>query len=275
MTKPIQTSLDQMSRPEISRTVAVVISCTLLASGIIVLNAALTRDAVGLTRELAAQDASWRETPPIRVVMRSTADWARIMFDDEVGNNTNGIRFKYILAYGWLKGNDSDDEISVGKSAWYDVLYNLTVKKTGDIVAFSKQRNDFDYAEMYADVVFETHMGTITGYVWLMLAGQGITTFQLTNLEGQYVIWEETLSGTGHTRHVKRYVMIDSFFRRWEISPTSIVVLILIVILVMVLLGPVIPIRRRKPKRAKVAISRLSTSPVLGYELSRASPNRP
>jgi len=264
-----------MSRPEISRIVAAIISCTLLATSIIVLRATSTPDAEGLTREVATDGVGWRETPPIRVVMRSTADWARIMFDDEVGNNTNGIRFKYVLAYGWLKGNDSDDEISTGKSAWYDILYNLTVKKTGDIVAFNKQRNDFDYTEMYADIVFETDMGTITGYVWLMLAGQGITTFQLTNLEGQYVIWEETLSGTGHTRHVKRYVMIDSFFRRWEISPTSIVVLTLIVILVMVLLGPVIPTRRRKPKRAKAADSRPFAPPDLGYASSRASLDRP
>ena len=263
-----------MSRPEISRIVAAMVNCTLLATSIIVLHATLTRNAEGLTRELATDGAGWRETPPVRVVMRSTADWARIMFDDEVGNNTNGIRFKYILAYGWLKGNDSDDEISVGKSAWYDILYNLTVKKTGDIVAFSKQRNDFDQTEMYADIVFETDMGTITGYVWLMLAGQGITTFQLTNLEAKYVIWEETLSGTGHTRHVKRYIMMDSFFRRWEISPTSIVVLTLIVVLVMVLLGPVIPTRRRKPNRAKVAISTSSIPPDLICEFDRVFLNR-
>jgi len=222
-------------------------------------------------RELGNPGVSWRETPPIRVVMKSTADWARIMFDDEVGNNTNGIRFKYVVAYGWLKGYDSDDEISIGKSAWYDILYNLTVKKTGDIVAFNKQRDDFDYTEMYADIVFETDMGTITGYVWLMLAGQGITTFQLTNLEGQYVVWEETLSGTGHTRHVKRYIMIDSFFRRWEISPTSIVILTLIVILVMVLLGPIIPSRKTEFRSKKTALSKLSISSDLAYVRSQTA----
>jgi hypothetical protein len=229
----MRTSLVQMNCLRILKATAATAICMLLATGVVRLHAT------------PPHDAAWRETPPIRLVMKSTADWARIMFDDEVGNNTNGIRFKYILAYGWLKGNDSDDEISIGKSAWYDVLYNITVKKTGDIVAFNKQRNDFDYTEMYADIVFETDMSVITGYVWLMLAGQGTTTFQLKNLKDGYVIWEETLSGTGHTRHVKRYIMIDSFFRRWEISPTSIVVLTLIVILVMVLLGPLIPSRRK------------------------------
>lgn len=225
------------------------VKCLLLIASAIPQGLTLTYGAACLVREPVSPGTRWCETPPIRIVMRSTADWGRIMFDDEVGNNTNGIRFKYILSFGWTKGNDSDDEITVGKSDWYDVLYNLTVKKTGDIVAFNKQRDDFDYTEMYADIVFETDMGTITGYVWLMLAGQGITTFELTNLQERYTVWEETLSGTGHTRHVRRYVMIDSFFRRWEISPTSIIVLVLIVILVMILLGPVIPrSARRSPK---------------------------
>jgi len=204
--------------------------------------------AEGMTKEPHNLGTGWRETPPIRVVMKSTADWGRIMFDDEAGNNTNGIRFKYILSCGWLKGNDSDDEITIGKGTWIDVLYNVTVKKTGDIVAFNKQRNDFNHTEMYADIVFETDTRLVTGYFWLMLAGQGTTTFQLINLEEQYTIWQETLSGTDHTSHVKRYIMLDSFFRKWEISPTSIAFLALIVILVMVLLGPVIPERRGIPR---------------------------
>jgi hypothetical protein len=153
--------------------------------------------------------------------MKSTADWGRIMFDDEIGNNTNGIRFKYILSQGWFKGNGTDDEISVGKGTWYDVLYNVTVKKTGDIVAFNKQRNDFNYTEMYADIVFEIDVSMISGYVWLMLAGQGTTVFQLINSEPQYTFWQETLSGTGHTRHVRTYIMLDSFFRRWEVESCS------------------------------------------------------
>jgi len=225
-----------------------IISTVLLAADLIPLNAAAGNLRVD-SKDPGIVAARWRETPPIRVIMRSTADWGRIMFDDEVGNNTNGIRFKHILSCGWFSGNDSDDEISVGKGTWYDVLYNVTVKKTGDIVAFNKQREDFNYAEMYADVVFEIDASMISGYIWLMLAGQGITVFQLTNLQDQYTIWQETMSGTGHTRHVRRYIVLDSFFRRWEISPTSVVVLTLMAILMIILLSPVIPkrnISRRK-----------------------------
>jgi hypothetical protein len=223
-----------------------VFGCVILASSLLLLHVVFASASEMKMGTPGGSETSWRETPPIRVTMRSTADWARIMFDDEIGNNTNGIRFKRILSFGWLKGNDSDDEISIGKGTWYDVLYNVTVRKTGDIVAFNKQRNDFDYAEMYADVVFETDAGMISGYIWLMLAGQGITTFQLSNLEHQYVLWQETLSGTGHTRHLRRYVMLDSFYRRWEVSPTSIAVLTLVALLVMVLLSPIIPSRKKR-----------------------------
>jgi len=233
-----------------------VLGCVLLASSLILLHIVSTSASERVVGVPSGPETNWRETPPIRVTMKSTADWARIMFDDEIGNNTNGIRFKRILSFGWLKGNDSDDEISVGKGTWYDVLYNVTVRKTGDIVAFNKQRNDFDYAEMYTDIVFETDAGMISGYFWLMLAGQGITTFQLANLEHQYVFWQETLSGTGYTRHVRRYIMSDSFYRRWEVSPTSIAVLTLIALLVMVLLSPIIPSRRERQYR-KDATGRL------------------
>jgi len=227
-----------------------IISTILLVTDLIPLNAAGNLGVDSKDPGIVA--TRWRETPPIRVTMRSTADWGRIMFDDEVGNNTNGIRFKHILSCGWFSGNDSDDEISVGKGTWYDVLYNVTVKKTGDIVAFNKQREDFSYTEMYADVVFEIDPSMISGYIWLMLAGQGTTVFQLTNLQDQYTIWQETMSGTGHTRHVRRYIVLDSFFKRWEISPTSVVVLTLMAILMMILLSPMLPKRNMSRRKENI-----------------------
>jgi hypothetical protein len=240
-----------MKSTEIPLRAISIISTVLLARGLAPLDAVAGNLGVD-SKDPGIVAARWRETPPMRVTMRSTADWGRIMFDDEVGNNTNGIRFKYILSCGWLNGNDSDDEVSIGKGTWYDVLYNVTVKKTGDIVAFNKQREDFNYTEMYADVVFEIDAGMISGYIWLMLAGQGITVFQLTNLQDQYTVWQETMSGTGHTRHVRRYIVLDSFFRRWEISPTSVVVLTLMAILMMILLSPVIPRRSVSTRKGSI-----------------------
>ncbi|MEM4246204.1 MAG: hypothetical protein QW390_02795, partial [Candidatus Bathyarchaeia archaeon] len=105
----------------------------------------------------AFQNAFWRETPEVRVVMRSTADWARIMFDDTNGTNTNGIRFKRVGDYGWVIRHDDDDIIHVGMDVtWFDVLYGgESVNKTGDIFAFFKGDNDFEYTEDYDDIVFE------------------------------------------------------------------------------------------------------------------------
>lgn len=244
-------------------TVAAIASCVLVVVNLLLVDVVAVAFGAG-SREPGNMGVRWRETPPIRVVMKSTADWGRIMFDDEVGNNTNGIRFKYILSCGWLKGNDSRYEISVGKGTWYDVLYNVTVRKTGDIVAFNKQRNDFNYTEMYADIVFEVDTSMISCYVWLMLAGQGTTVFQLTNLEHQYLLWQETWSGTGHTSHVRRYLMVDSFFRRWEVSPTSVVVLTLLAILMMILLSPITKkITRDKAPRRKSLVSYPANSDVV------------
>lgn len=237
------------------------ISCALLLLEVFRPDVVMPSRADDLKKVKLDPRAGWRETPPIRVIMKSTADWARIMFDDELGNNTNGIRFKYVVSYGWLKGNDNDDEITVGKTTWIDVLYNMTVKKTGDIIEFNKQRDDFDYTEMYADIIFETDLYMTSGYFWLMLAGQGTTTFQLMSLESKSAIWEETLTGTGYTSHVKRYIMLDSFFRKWEISPISIAFLALIVILVMVLLGPLIPQRTGTPRNREKRRDRSAHAP--------------
>jgi hypothetical protein len=243
-------------------TIAVIISCILVVANLLLVN--IVAVAVGSElREAGILGMRWRETSPIRVVMKSTADWGRIMFDDEIGNNTNGIRFKYILSYGWTKGNDSHYEINVGKGTWYDVLYNVTIRKTGDIVAFNKQRNDFNYTEMYADIVFEVDTGMISCYVWLMLAGQGTTIFQLISFEHQNTVWQETWSGTGHTSHVRRYLMVELFFRRWEVSPTTVVVLTLLAILMMILLSPVTKkITGNKAKRRIPAISYPANSEV-------------
>ena len=43
---------------------------------------------------------------PVKVLIDSTADWGRIMFDDLNGTNTNGIRIKTVLRQrmaGWKR----------------------------------------------------------------------------------------------------------------------------------------------------------------------------
>src|SRR3989304_7781372 len=65
-----------------------------------------------------AQDQTgelWREAEPVKVIIDSTADWGRIVFDDLNGTNTNGLRIRSILSIGWLAGKKDDDGLAPGR----------------------------------------------------------------------------------------------------------------------------------------------------------------
>jgi len=178
----------------------------------------------------------WKETPVIRIVMRSTADWARIMFDDTNGTNTNGIRFKKIGDYGWLIRHDDDDAIDVGvDETWFDILYGgEVVSKTGDIVAFFKGENDFEYTEMYADIAFEVDMSRSQIYLFLMIAGKGTTTFEMYVKSSNTLIWKDSFSGDGRTQHIKRYIPAQIFFQTSTVGSVTVISMTLITILIIV-----------------------------------------
>lgn len=185
-----------------------------------------------LTSEEVKSHEDWVKTPIFRVIMKSTADWARIMFDDQEGKNTNGIRLYEVKSYGWILGNDKDDVIDVGKDlTWYDILYNGTSTiKTGDIVAFFKQNNDFDYTEMYADLVFEVDRSRDQVYMFLMVAGQGTTTFELINKESGAVVWREIIAGIGGTQHIQRFIPTKLFIRSIKVESATVLSLALITV---------------------------------------------
>ncbi len=176
----------------------------------------------------------WFKTPSFRILMKSTADWARIMFDDQEGRNTNGIMFNEVNEYGWILGNDGDDIIDVGVDlTWYDILYNGTsTVKTGDIVAFFKQNNDFDYTEMYADVVFKVDETRDQVYVFLMVAGQGTTTFELISKETGAAVWRDIISGNGGTQHIQRFVPTQIFSRSVKVESTTVLSMALITLFI-------------------------------------------
>ena len=106
-----------------------------------------------------ANTPEWREASPTRVIIRSTADWGRILFDDLNSTNSNGLRIKSVVDSGWLEGRDSDDQLYVGrKIAWPDTEYDRVVARKGDMVAFFKGLNDFHYTEVYADLTLEVNI---------------------------------------------------------------------------------------------------------------------
>ena len=197
------------------------------------------------------QTSGWERSPEIRIIMDSTADWARIMFNDIYGTNTNGIRVLEFHGHGWLSGNDSGDRIDAGFGLTFvDVLYNSTVSKTGDIVGFFKGNNVFSHTKMFVDVVLDIDMGMPSVYVYLMLAGAGTTTFQFINKQTGVLIWQDSEAGHSFTQYDMRSMSSKAFFITERIDTILVVALIVAGIISIVVLNP-LPTRRPTKTRTE------------------------
>jgi hypothetical protein len=182
----------------------------------------------------------WRKTPEIRIIMDSTADWARIMFNDIYGGNLNGIRILEFHSHGWLLGNGSDYRIDAGRGLTFlDVLYNSTVVRTGDIVGFFKGNNNFKHSRMFVDVVLQVNMDMMSVSVYLILAGAGTTTFQFINKESGVVLWEDTETGRSITQYLPRYLSPQTFFTQEKIDTYLVLALVVGAVLIIVILNPI------------------------------------
>jgi hypothetical protein len=143
----------------------------------------------------ALSEPKWTETPAIRVVMKSNSDWATWVFRDPEGKVTNGIRFKEVLAYAWITANNPNMRASVyAGSAPSD-------SALADVVQFGKASAtggpDFDYTEMYADIIFEVDMSLPGVYFAVFSGAAGTTTLQLKNAGTGGILWEQTDSRIG------------------------------------------------------------------------------
>lgn len=187
------------------------------------------------------QTVGWQQSPEIRIIIDSTADWARIMFNDIYGTNTNGIRVVEIHGHGWLSGNDSDDRIDAARGLTFvDVLYNSTVAKTGDIVGFFKGNNDFRHTKMFVDVILDIDMGHPNVYLYLMLAGAGTTTFQFINKETGVLIWQDSENGHTFTQYDIRSMSPRIFFTTERIDTILVIALIIGGIISIIVLNPLL-----------------------------------
>jgi hypothetical protein len=197
------------------------------------------------------ETSGWVRSPEIRIIMDSTADWARIMFNDIYGTNTNGIRVLEFLDHGWLSGNDGSDRIDAGfELSFVDVLYNSTVAKTGDIVGFFKGNNNFSHTKMFVDVILDINMGQPNVYVYLMLAGAGTTTFQFINKETGVLIWEDSENGHTFTQYDMRSMSPKVFFTTERIDSILVIALIIVGIISIIILNP-LPTHRPRRTRAE------------------------
>jgi hypothetical protein len=195
------------------------------------------------------ETGGWERSPEVRIIMDSTADWARIMFNDIYGANTNGIRVLEFHGHGWLSGNDSDYGIDAGFGLTFvDVLYNSTVAKTGDIVGFFKGNNNFRHTKMFVDVVLDIDMALPSVYVYLMLAGAGTTTFQFINKQTGVLIWQDSETGQSFTRYTMRSMSSKAFFVTERIDTILVIALIFAGIISIVVLNPLPTLRPTKTR---------------------------
>jgi len=181
---------------------------------------------------------SWERTSEIRIIMDSSAGWARIMFSDLYGTYLNGIRVVKFDDYGWLSGNSSKYRIDAGFSLTFvDIIYNSTVVRTGDIVGFFKGVNVFRYTRMFADVVLEVNTSMMSVSIFLMLAGAGTTTFQFIDKQSGITIWQDTEAGNSFTQYVRRSISPIAFFLKPEIPNFSVFLLLVLAVTVIVILN--------------------------------------
>lgn len=193
----------------------------------------------------------WQRAPEIRIIMDSTADWARIMFNDLYGTNLNGIRIAEFGSHGWLLGNDSDDRIDAGRGLTFvDIIYNSTVAKTGDIIGFFKGNNDFRHTKMYADLILEVNTDMSQVSIFIMLAGAGTTTFEFTNKKSGTIIWQDTDTGNSFTQYSRRSMSPDVFFAKERIEEVIVFYLAVAAVVTIVALN-VMPLGRKAKSATK------------------------
>jgi hypothetical protein len=199
----------------------------------------------------------WRQADPVKVIIDSTADWGRILFDDLNGTNTNGIRIKTVLDSGWLLGKEEDDVLDAGrKIPWPDTDYDRIITRQGDMVTFFKGLRDFHYTEAYADLVLEIDTSLPQIYVWLMVGGNGTTTFDIVSKTTGGTIWRDVVVGNGETQQVRRVMTPQPFFRAGRAESAVVVAWLSVVIIAIIFLNfPILELVARRIRRRREADS--------------------
>ncbi len=195
----------------------------------------------------AEQSADWRDAQPVKVIIDSSSDWGRILFDDLNGTNTNGLRIHSVVSAGWSLGEDVNDILDAGrKIPWPDTQYNLTIARKGDMVTFFKGLGDFHYTEAYAMLVLDVDVSLPQIYVWLMVGGNGTTTFEIASQATGGAIWRDVLVGNGETQQVKRIMTPQPFFQTGRTENVVVIAWLTFAVVLIVLLNfPVLEVLRR------------------------------
>jgi hypothetical protein len=202
---------------------------------------------------VTAQGApDWRQAEPVKVIIDSSSDWGRILFDDLNGTNTNGLRIRSVVSKGWGLGQEESDVLDAGqKIPWPDTQYNAPITRRGDMVTFLKGLGNFHYTEAYAVLVLDVDTSMPQVYVWLMVGGNGTTTFEIASQATGGTIWRDVLVGNGETQQVKRIMTPQPFFQTGRTENVIVIAwLTFAVVLVLLLNFPILEGLRRAARRA-------------------------
>ena len=192
----------------------------------------------GPTASGQSQSEQWNQVEPVKVLIDSTADWGRIMFDDLNGTNTNGIRIKTVLDAGWIVGKGENNVLDAGrKIPWPDTEYERIVTRRGDMVAFFKGIRNFNYTEAYADLVLEVDTSRPQIYLWLMTGGVGTTTFDIVSAANGGTLWRDVIVGTGETQQLRRVLTPQPFLHAGRAENGVVVAWLSVVIVVTIILN--------------------------------------
>jgi hypothetical protein len=217
---------------------------------------AMTTTALATSHFFAAAEVSpdWHEEP-VRVIIQSTSDWGRILFDDLNGTNSNGLGIQSVLGSGWTTGKDFDDLLQAGrKLAWPDQVYGRIVLRHGDLVEFFKGLNDFHYTAIYADLVLNVDASLPQVYLWLMGGGNGTTTFEITSPATGGTIWQDIIVGSSVTQQVRRVMSPLPFLHPGRTESLVVIVWLGIVVAAIIVMNfPVLELIHRRIKHARQA----------------------
>ena len=189
----------------------------------------------------------------MRVIIQSTSDWGRIIFDDLNGTNTNGVRIKAILGSGWITGEVLGQTIDVGrKIPWPAEVYDHLEVRHGDMFGFFKGLRNFRFSEAYANLLLEFDVSQPQCYVWLMSGGNGTTTFQILSENTGGVIWRDVIIGHGVTEQVRRVISPQPFFHPGRTESLVVVTWLVIVIVAIIVLNfPIVEVVNARIKRSR------------------------
>jgi hypothetical protein len=97
---------------------------------------------------------------------------------------------------------------------------------------------------MYVDLILDISVSAPQRYFYLVVAGAGVTTFQIADKVSGVTVWQDTVQGNSFTQYLSRSVSAAGFFPKQTLDSSVVLLLVGLVAIVLVVANPLV--RRRK-----------------------------